>query len=357
MDAMNGTQSLSCSQASTFSCGCPSPSVQHNCDGSSIVRENGQTTFNAADGDDCINANVNPDGSTDVTYNGKTYHFTQEESQNLVINGGAGDDNITVTGQQLYGPENNLTLKGGSGDDNIQGGCGNEKIFGGSGDDVIFAGAGNDEVHAGSGDDFVDGGAGNDWLGGNSGNDTMRGGSGDDKVSGGTGNDTLQGNSGDDHLDGGVGNDTLDGGSGDDLLGGQSGDDILIGGSGDDAIVGSYGDDTIFAGSGDDYIDARKGNDCVDEGSGDDKVILDEECPPPAGDVIINPCDDILYTGDININVNIDNSTNITNEAQQAPQDSDSGLPSFLDPLGLLGGGGPNLSGGGGFPLNLIPFK
>jgi Ca2+-binding RTX toxin-like protein len=278
MDAIQGNQSANCcADFNSPSANCSR--TEHHCDGTSMTFEDGQTTFNGTGGDDNMQVHTNWDGSTDITCNGNTYHLTPEQSKNLVINGGGGDDNITSTGYQLCGEKNNLTLNGGSGDDTINGGSMGANINGGSGDDT---------------------------------------------------------------LNGGWGRDNIDGGSGDDTINGGWGNDNIDGGSGDDTIDGGWGDDFINGGSGDDTIDGGQGRDIVCD---DGRVSIDPDCsimPLPGGDTIIN--------------VNIDNSTNITNEAQQS--ESSGGLPSFLDPLGLLGGGGPNLpGGGGGFPLNLIPFK
>lgn len=301
MDAMQGSQLGNASQASNSQFSCDCSRTELHCDGSSITYENGSTTFNGTGGSDNIDVCTNWDGSTDITCNGKTYHLTPEQSQNLTINGGSGDDNITSRGYQLCG-SNNLTLNGGSGDDTINGGFGSETINGGSGDDTINGGGGSDNINGGSGDDTINGG----W-----GCDNINGGSGDDTINGGWGRDNINGGSGDDTINGGPCHDYINGGSGDDTIDGYPDDGSVI-------------------------IDT------------DDDMLYISPCPGGDGNVIIN--------GDVNINV--DNSTNTTNnETQSTNQDTGGGLLSLLDPLGLLGGGGPNLAGGGGFPLNLIPSK
>jgi Ca2+-binding RTX toxin-like protein len=273
MDAIQGNQSANCcADFNSQSANCSR--TEHHCDGTSMTFEDGQTTFNGTGGDDNMQVHTNWDGSTDITCNGNTYHLTPEQSKNLVINGGGGDDNITASGYQLCGEQNSLTLNGGSGDDTI---------------------------------------TGSNW-----GSETINGGSGDDTLSGG-------------------------------FFGG----DNINGGSGDDTINGGISSDNITGGSGDDTINGNGGHDCIDGGSGCDTV----NGQPEGGDVRIPPNErggEIIINGDININV--DNSTNVTNNETQPAEESGGGFPFFPDPLGLLGGGGPNLGGdGGGFPLNLIP--
>lgn len=83
-------------------------------------------------GDDKIHVHQNIDGSVEVTVNGKEKHyFTAEQAKDLVIRGGRGDDTITTSGYQLYGPETHISIGGGKGDDSISGDWGNRNLFGG----------------------------------------------------------------------------------------------------------------------------------------------------------------------------------------------------------------------------------
>jgi len=82
----------------------------------------------------------------------------------LVVNGGAGDDIINASG--LHAGQVNLTINGGDGNDTITGSAGNDTIIGGHGSDVASMGAGDDTFvwNPGDGSDTVDGGAGKDTL-------------------------------------------------------------------------------------------------------------------------------------------------------------------------------------------------
>jgi Ca2+-binding RTX toxin-like protein len=143
----------------------------------------GRTVLDARGGNDKINVHQNIDGSVTVTINDKeTHQFTAEEARSLEIRGGDGNDNITMTGQQLYGMPSGITIHGGNGDDRIYGGVGNDRLFGDAGNDIIAGGSGND---------LVDGGLGNDSLYGQAGNDTIIGGAGGgyDYLVGGSGRD------------------------------------------------------------------------------------------------------------------------------------------------------------------------
>ena len=197
----------------------------------------------------------------------------------LSINGGNGDDTLSAAGSSLG--DVRLSLSGGigldsiigsSGSDTIDGGDGNDTVLGGLGNDSIFGGAGVDRLNGEAGDDSIDGGDDNDGLNGGDGNDSLIGGSGDDSLRGGNGNDTASGGFGADTLNGEAGNDSLDGGSGTDTLTGGDGNDTLSGGAEADSITGDAGTDSIFGGDGDDTIDAGDGNDTVQAGDGNDVV-------------------------------------------------------------------------------------
>ncbi|MEJ2610087.1 MAG: C2 family cysteine protease [Candidatus Thiodiazotropha sp.] len=101
--------------------------------GLSITVQNGTTTINGGRGIEKIHAHQNPDGSWDVNIDGERYEFSAKEARDLVINGGDGDDIITVTGQQLYGPKTKISLNGGNGNDIIINATHNGYIGGGCG--------------------------------------------------------------------------------------------------------------------------------------------------------------------------------------------------------------------------------
>lgn len=202
----------------------------------------------------------------------------------LFLDGGLGADTITGSagGDSIGGGDDDDVINGGDGPDTIRGGLGNDLLAGGEGNDIVFGEEdddtltgenGDDLLNGGSGDDDLDGDNGNDTLLGELGSDTLLGDRGDDSVVGGSGADTLQGAAGDDTLDGGANDDVLLGNSGDDVLRGGDGNDIIRGHNGDDTIDGGDGDDVIFGLDGDDGIVAGDGADYVNAGSGDDIVI------------------------------------------------------------------------------------
>ncbi len=205
--------------------------------------------------------------------------------KSVVINGGAGDDTIDVSGMVtsavLSGGAGNDTLTGSAGNDNIDGVDGNDLIHGGPGNDTLNGGVGNDTIYGDAGndvligwegDDYLDGGEGNDTLSGWTGNDTLNGGVGDDVLYGEAGNDVLIGWEGNDYLDGGAGNDTLSGWTGNDTLNGGTGDDVLYGEDGNDVLIGWDGNDLLDGGAGNDTLYGGAGNDTLNGGVGDDAL-------------------------------------------------------------------------------------
>jgi hypothetical protein len=186
------------------------------------------------DGDDknnTISVKQNDDGSIVVNVDGQEKTYTQEEAKNLVIRGGAGNDNISIDDSVDIGI-------------NIEGGEGNDRIIGGKGNDKISGGGGRDYIESGAGDDTVSGGLGDDVIYGLDGNDTLNGDEGNDYIDGGKGNDTVKGSAGKDVLFGGRGDDTIEGGEGEDVLAGGEGKDIYKSGAGKDKIY-SQDEDTI----------------------------------------------------------------------------------------------------------------
>jgi len=218
--------------------------------------------------------------------------FEEEfESDNDIINGGAGDD----------------TISGGVGSDILRGGDGNDTVFGGDGDDNLNGGAGDDTLNGGAGNDFFVGITGTDVISGGDGNDTnsfqgvpagvtatlaadgsgtatygsvsetftgienLTGSSNDDVLTvQGTVDSVIRGLEGNDLLIGGDGNDTLFGNEGDDVLRGTFGSDVIEGGEGDDSLNGGAGDDTLLGQGGNDFFVGIGGRDFIDGGVGFD---------------------------------------------------------------------------------------
>lgn len=224
----------------------------------------------------------------------------------LTVAGGVGDDTLSAAGATIGSIR--LSLDGGVGNDSITGSSGNDTLLGGDGDDIVSGGLGNDSLIGGAGqdrmngdvgDDSLDGGDGDDSLRGFDGNDSLVGGEGSDYLIAGKGNDTASGDagadsilgeSGDDSLFGGTGADTINGGDGadtiegngesdsligdlgNDLIRGGDGNDTIDGGDGNDTMIGGDGDDSLTGGNGDDGINAGQGNDTLNGGAGNDTL-------------------------------------------------------------------------------------
>ena len=148
------------------------------------------------------------------------------EGLEAVVNGGAGEDEITIG---RLGSDGVNTVDGGPDDDTIDAGRAGEgdDIAGGSGiDTVTYASHAAVTV-------TLDG-ANNDGTGDEQ--DNVR--PDVEKVVGTGGGDTLIGSGGDDTLDGAGGTDRLEGlGGGDTLIGGLGTNDATFGGEGDDTIM------------------------------------------------------------------------------------------------------------------------
>jgi hypothetical protein len=149
--------------------------------------------WNTGDGNDVVDGGsgtdrleINGDGNADTTQivnngtrvlvsttnNGVTSLLDIAGIENLVVNGGGGNDTI-VAGNGLA-TLTNLTIDGGAGNDTITGGDGNDTLIGGDGNDLITGGRGNDDAQLGTGDDtFVwNPGDGSDTVEGQDGVDT-----------------------------------------------------------------------------------------------------------------------------------------------------------------------------------------
>lgn len=196
----------------------------------------------------------------------------------LTIDGGRGDDLISVTGDSW---EAQIVINGKEGDDLIKGSGHAEQIYGGPGDDRIDGGSGRNQIWGGDGNDILSGGIRCDRIWGGNGNDKIVGGPAllanneADLLWGEGGNDAINDsmavlpvpvalrlpgatNSGA-YIDGGIGNDTIlgsslddvaKGGDGNDSVWGLAGNDILYGGKGADRVYGGDGSDTIYGNDG-----------------------------------------------------------------------------------------------------------
>jgi Ca2+-binding RTX toxin-like protein len=219
--------------------------------------------------------NLNADETTsdvDVTITG---------APGLVIDGGDGDDILSLAGGAGTGTGRQGSLLGQAGNDLLLGGVGGSTFDGGLGaDEVDYTGATQLEsanlatgtvTHQGGGADTL---AGVENLTGSPGDDRIVGNDSDNVIDGGDGIDTIDfsaasamhvdlrvgsavgdvgsavgegtdsltsienviGSPLDDHIVGGDGGNRLDGGPGDDKIDGGGGDDTLVGGEGGDTV-------------------------------------------------------------------------------------------------------------------------
>lgn len=209
----------------------------------SVRRVGGRIVIDAGAGDDNVQITRNAAGGVTVNVNGAERTFTGADANRLTIRAGNGNDTINVAPDVTV----RLTLEGGDGNDTIRGGGGNDRILGGGGDDTIEAAGGNDTVYGGAGRDYLNGSVGNDRLYGGTGDDVVYGGDGNDSIQGNAGNDYLEGSRGNDNVLGGAGRDVLSGGLGDDTLRGGDGNDVLYAGGGTDRLYGDRGSNTLYA--------------------------------------------------------------------------------------------------------------
>ena len=140
---------------------------------------------------DFITVQQDADGSLLVNVNGAPQTVADTDIANLVVDGGAGDDTITVDPVVTAGQ----FILGGAGDDTIMGGNGSDVIYGGPGEDLIVCGAGDCYVDGGPGDDHIFGGPGDDIIFAGDGNDELVAGDGDGLMAGGPGADSFSGGS------------------------------------------------------------------------------------------------------------------------------------------------------------------
>jgi Ca2+-binding RTX toxin-like protein len=254
-----------------------------------------------------------------ITVDGAATTAPADNTFNLTVNAGDGNDTVSVNTTALA----SVTVNGDAGADTLNGSPENDILNGGSENDTLNGGAGNDRLTGNTQTDIFNGDAGNDvmvWNNGD-GNDVMNGGGNTDdaELNGGNNNENfaasplangrvkfervspapinldvsadterlvLNAAAGDDTmasdpavttamlLNGGVGADTLAGGSGPDLINGGDDNDSLGGGAGGDRIVGDRGNDTMSGGDGDDALvwNNGDGSDVMNGFNGLDKI-------------------------------------------------------------------------------------
>jgi Ca2+-binding RTX toxin-like protein len=120
---------------------------------------------NGTAGDDTVTVATS---GTGVVVNGLaakvTLAGTEGALDSLTVNGAGGND--TINASALKAGQINLTINAGAGDDKITGSQGDDLVIGGQGSDTALLGAGNDSFvwNPGDGSDTVDGQAGSDTL-------------------------------------------------------------------------------------------------------------------------------------------------------------------------------------------------
>ncbi|MEA2241586.1 MAG: hypothetical protein QOD24_1142 [Solirubrobacteraceae bacterium] len=178
---------------------------------------------------------------------------------------------------------------------------------------LIDGGPGNDTLSVNRG--MVLGGPGNDtlsgeFLAGGPGNDRLAGTEADNVLDGGPGADLLKGMGGIDRTTYGDRTEgvrvTIDGrsddgvpGEGDDVetedVNGGAGPDVLLGDDGPNRLTGLCGDDRLTGGGGADVLQGGPGADVIDGGAGDDIIYADAgpfvQPPPPAAACDAQPAD------------------------------------------------------------------
>lgn len=231
-----------------------------------------------------------------VTYDGNDTVGALGLPWAMVIEGGAGNDNLTggnvadVIDGGVGGPAGspgNDTINGSAGSDRITGNDGNDSIIGGTGNDTVDAGTGNDIVNAGAGNDSVTAGDGNDNVDAGVGNDNVSGGNGNDTIVAGDGNDNVDAGDGNDSVTGGNGNDSILAGTGNDNVNGDAGNDSIFGGDGNDALTGGAGADSILGEAGNDAVNAGTDDVFLNGGSGTDSINLAVESQPTLSSSVV----------------------------------------------------------------------
>lgn len=222
--------------------------------------------------------------------------FSDGEFHSIAINGGEGNDTITLPGT-LGSPQIQLvTVNGQGGNDTINGSGLNDVLYGGDGDDRLLGKGGGDRLVGGPGNDNLQGQAGADTIVPGTGTDILSGGDGQDRADyyyetrslrltiDGKANDGKVGENDNIKLDiedvfGGQEQDAIDGssranvlnGRGErDVLWGRGGNDTLYGEAGDDKLRGFEGRDLMLGGDGNDELRGEGGRDTLNGEGGSD---------------------------------------------------------------------------------------
>ena len=218
-------------------------------------------TVRGTDEADDIHVTVN-NANVTVSVNGEKVLVDSEVDRfhRVDIRSGDGDDNVTVTnvGDSASSLHAGVFIQTGEGDDTVHSTDLDVTVQGQAGDDVITVLGQEDHIVE------IDGASGHDVLTvvGNA-RGQLSGGEGDDTITGGSGNDAITGGDGDDVIEANGGNDRVEAGDGDDIVHGGRGKDIIVGGDGNDELRGGYSNDILLAGDGNDDVVGGRGNDLI----------------------------------------------------------------------------------------------
>jgi len=110
--------------------------------------------------------------STAGKWNFRTTLPSSSTIKGILIDGGGGDDTVTIEKWSIGNKA--LVFNGEGGDDKFENKTGHAvTVDGGAGEDTIMGGSGDDELYGGDGNDRIYGGRGADVLCGNNGNDKL----------------------------------------------------------------------------------------------------------------------------------------------------------------------------------------
>lgn len=151
----------------------------------SAVVADGVLTVTGTAKNDKISVSLSRDGETITVKEASGNRFKKKSSAStefaaadvtsIVINAGAGNDSVALSGGKRKTPfAVSALINGEAGNDNLTGAAGNDTINGGDGDDNLYGNKGTDLLSGGAGDDLLVGGADIDTLNGNDGDDLLK---------------------------------------------------------------------------------------------------------------------------------------------------------------------------------------
>lgn len=135
------------------------PPIDAHLDGNHVL------TINGTGDRDNIRVTLSPSNHNrlSVFLNDQTTAFNVDDVLNIVINGGNGNDNLSIS--EKYGTITIPSrLNGGNGNDTLFGGSGNDRLYGGNGKDRLYGNAGRDRLDGGGDTDRLFAGTGKDWF-------------------------------------------------------------------------------------------------------------------------------------------------------------------------------------------------